>query len=96
MKISRRGPPKGGTAALQPACEQSFGAGHAYTTTLDNTIDTLLSTRPQEGISLRPSLIVGDALLFSSLSIDNVPGSVSSLCSGTGLLKNSLIASGVV
>ena len=46
---------------------------------------------PQEGsggLGLRHSLVVGDALPFSSLPTDNWSGSVSSLCSdaaGTGL-----------
>ena len=62
-------------------CEQS---GHAYTATLDISM-------PQEGsggLGLRPSLVVGDALPFSSLPIAKGSGSVSSLCSdaaGTGL-----------
>ena len=41
-----------------------------------------------EGLGLRPSLVVGDALPFSSLPTDNGSGSVSSLYSdaaGTGL-----------
>ena len=57
---------------VQPACEQS---GHAYTATLDISM-------PQEGsggLGLRPSLVVGDALPFSSLPTDNGSGSVSSL-----------------
>ena len=66
---------------VQPACEQSFGVGHAYTAIYQHATG---------GLGLRPSLVVGDALPFSSLPIDNGSGSVSSLCSdaaGTGLLK---------
>ena len=62
---------------VQPACEQSPGAGHAYTATLDISM-------PQEGSGgqgLIPSLVVGEALPFSSLPIENGSGLVSSLCS---------------
>ena len=53
-------------------------AGHAYTATLDISM-------PQEGsggLGLRPSLVVGDALPFYSLPIDNGSGSVSLLQRG--------------
>ena len=62
---------------VQPACEQSLRAGHAYTVTLDISM-------PQEGsggLGLISSLVVGEALPFSSLPMENGSGLVSSLCS---------------
>ena len=67
---------------VQPACKQSLRAGHAYTATLDQ--------QGSGGLGLRPSLVVGDALPFNNLPIDNGSGSVSLLCSdaaGTGLVE---------
>ena len=67
---------------VQPACEQSLRAGHAYTATLDQ--------QGSGGLGLRASLVVGDALPFNNLPIDNGSGSVSLLCSdaaGTGLVE---------
>ena len=53
---------------VQPACEQSLRAGHAYTATLDQ--------QGSGGLGLRPSLVVGDALPFNNLPIDNGSGAV--------------------
>ena len=61
---------------VQPACEQSLGAGHAYTATLDIRV-----RYPGGGLGLIPSLVVGEALPFSSSPIENGSGLVSSLCS---------------
>ena len=51
---------------VQSACEQSLRAGHAYTATLDQ--------QGSGGLGLRPSLVVGDALPFNNLPIDNGSG----------------------
>ena len=48
---------------VQSACEQSLRAGHAY-----------LDQQGSGGLGLRPSLVVGDALPFNNLPIDNGSG----------------------